>query len=106
MSPKVAFFRSAGYAFVIQIYVASTDAIGSFGAIVSPYFGGTLRMRARTGPPFRRALKLLEAFHELDRYPKDGEAAVDLGAAPGGLPSPYRSQCLHHSPRPERRIRL
>ncbi len=35
-------------------------------------------------PPNRAYLKLWEAFTLLDKYPKTGDRAVDLGASPGG----------------------
>ncbi len=74
--------------FVVQIYAPTAAdlwlSIGSFAAGISPYVGGTLRMRAREGAPSRSARKLEEAFHALGRQPAAGETAVDLGAAPGG----------------------
>ncbi len=74
--------------FVVQVYASSAStlwaSIGSFSSGISPYVGGTLRMRAKVGAPSRSARKLEEAFHALGRYPTAGETAVDLGAAPGG----------------------
>lgn len=74
--------------FVVQLYVTMAGdvwfSVGSFSAGISPYVGGTLRMRAKANSPSRSARKLEEAFHELGIEPKAGETAVDLGAAPGG----------------------
>lgn len=38
----------------------------------------------KQNPPNRAYLKLWEAFSYLNRYPTQGEAALDLGASPGG----------------------
>ncbi|MCW8452301.1 SAM-dependent methyltransferase [Legionella quinlivanii] len=38
----------------------------------------------KVNPPNRAYLKLWEALSLLDRYPKSGESALDLGASPGG----------------------
>ncbi|MDP3705180.1 MAG: SAM-dependent methyltransferase [Legionellaceae bacterium] len=38
----------------------------------------------KTNPPNRAYLKLWEALTLLDRYPKSGDLALDLGASPGG----------------------
>ena len=38
----------------------------------------------KINPPNRAYLKLWEAFTLLDKYPKPGDSAVDLGASPGG----------------------
>lgn len=74
--------------FLIQIYVPSLDKIwlstAGFSSGVSPYIAGNLRMRDRAGAPSRSARKLEEAFVAMNIFPKAGETAVDLGAAPGG----------------------
>jgi 23S rRNA (cytidine2498-2'-O)-methyltransferase len=46
--------------------------------------GGRLRVHVPEAAPSRAAMKLLEAFHWLDRAPDPGDVCVDLGAAPGG----------------------
>jgi 23S rRNA (cytidine2498-2'-O)-methyltransferase len=46
--------------------------------------GGRLRVHVPDAAPSRAAMKLLEAFHWLDRAPDAGDLCVDLGAAPGG----------------------
>lgn len=38
----------------------------------------------KINPPNRAYLKLWEAFSLLNRYPKPGDSAIDLGASPGG----------------------
>ena len=73
---------------LVQVFVASEDelwlSLASFASKVSPYIGGNLRMRERSGAPSRSARKLEEAFVVLGRSPAPDELAVDLGAAPGG----------------------
>ncbi|MCX6110196.1 MAG: hypothetical protein NTZ90_11415 [Proteobacteria bacterium] len=73
---------------LVQVFVASEEelwlSLASFASTVSPYIGGNLRMRERSGAPSRSARKLEEAFVELGRSPAADELAVDLGAAPGG----------------------
>ncbi len=73
---------------VVQVYLPSMDDLwlsaATIGSGVSPYVGGIRRMRHRAGAPSRSARKLEEAFVVLDREPRVGELAVDLGAAPGG----------------------
>jgi 23S rRNA (cytidine2498-2'-O)-methyltransferase len=46
--------------------------------------GGRLRVHVPDAAPSRAAMKLVEAFHWLDRAPDAGDLCVDLGAAPGG----------------------
>jgi 23S rRNA (cytidine2498-2'-O)-methyltransferase len=46
--------------------------------------GGRLRVHVPDAAPSRAAMKLLEAFHWLDRAPDAGDLCADLGAAPGG----------------------
>jgi len=51
----------------------------------SPFPNGEVPLaEMRIGPPNRAYRKLWEAFVLLDRYPKPGDLAVDLGASPGG----------------------
>jgi 23S rRNA C2498 (ribose-2'-O)-methylase RlmM len=73
---------------VLQVYVQSIYKVwfstGSFTSGISRYVGGILRMKARAGTPSRSGRKLEEALHEMNYAPKEGETAVDLGAAPGG----------------------
>jgi len=73
---------------VLQVYVQSIYKVwfstGSFASGISRYVGGILRMKARAGTPSRSGRKLEEALHEMGCLPKQGETAVDLGAAPGG----------------------
>ena len=57
--------------------VAARDAVS-----LAP--GGRLRVHVPEAAPSRAAMKLLEAFHWLDRAPDPGDVCVDLGAAPGG----------------------
>ncbi|MGD9873599.1 MAG: SAM-dependent methyltransferase [Kiritimatiellia bacterium] len=49
-----------------------------------PQSGAPLRMQQDPRAPSRSYLKLEEAFHLMGRQPQKKEAAVDLGAAPGG----------------------
>jgi len=51
----------------------------------SPFPNGECHfVEDRTGPPSRAYLKFWEACTRLGRFPKPGETAIDLGAAPGG----------------------
>lgn len=73
---------------VIQAYLKGTDeiwfSVATLGSGVSPFMGGVLRMRHRSGSPSRSSSKLEEALAVMGKVPTDGESAVDLGAAPGG----------------------
>lgn len=51
----------------------------------SPFPNGEVPLaELRVGPPNRAYRKLWEAFVLLDRYPAQGDLALDLGASPGG----------------------
>ena len=51
----------------------------------SPFVNGEPRfVEDREGPPSRAYLKLWEALTRAGRWPRPGEACLDLGAAPGG----------------------
>ena len=73
---------------IVQLYIPAPDELwlstATVGYGVSPYVAGNLRMRERAGAPSRSARKLDEAFVAMGRTPREGETAVDLGAAPGG----------------------
>ncbi|MBF0121859.1 MAG: rRNA methyltransferase [Candidatus Omnitrophica bacterium] len=65
------------------LFVCVTDfnqAYVSFHALSQ----GQQRMKMDPQAPSRSYLKIEEAFHILDRCPKEGETVIDLGAAPGG----------------------
>lgn len=51
----------------------------------SPYPRGEVSfLENKTDPPSRAYLKLWEFFHLSQRWPKQGERCLDLGASPGG----------------------
>ena len=53
-------------------------------ALSDPYPAGAHRMRQDPAAPSRSHLKLEEAIDRMGVAPREGETAVDLGAAPGG----------------------
>jgi 23S rRNA C2498 (ribose-2'-O)-methylase RlmM len=73
---------------LLQIYVPSKDTVwfssGTIADGVSVWEAGFQRMKTLRGAPSRSASKLEEALAYLGRHPKEGDTAVDLGAAPGG----------------------
>lgn len=55
-----------------------------WGEMVDPAVGGQRRMKFDDQSPSRSYLKLEEVFVRMGKEPREGEQAVDLGAAPGG----------------------
>ena len=89
LSPEVfASTERAAADILLQIYVPlNNSAWFSSGTIadgISVWEGGFQRMKTLHGAPSRSASKLEEALAYLGVYPKEGDTAVDLGAAPGG----------------------
>lgn len=88
--PKDEFAKAARTSadFICQIYCPSQDdlwlSVARLSEGVSHFEAGFRPMRSLKNAPSRSASKLEEALSILGRYPKPGETAVDLGAAPGG----------------------
>ncbi len=73
---------------IIQLYASGPCEMWLSAAALadglSPWEAGFQRMKTLAGAPSRSASKLEEALLVLGEFPKRGQTAVDLGAAPGG----------------------
>lgn len=73
---------------IVQIYAPSAHdiwlSIAPLSSGVLPHVGGIKRMKKIHGAPSRSTSKLAEALVFMEASPKEGQTAVDLGAAPGG----------------------
>lgn len=64
--------------------ITSASARPRFEPVLSPWMGGIARVSSDRDAPSSAADKLLEAQAHMNRFVRQGERCVDLGASPGG----------------------